>query len=299
MRILITGANGQLGRALQNECDKRGVNYVPTDFLPEESQKQNSFLTHLDITSFRDVERFLLDHPCDAIINCAAYNEVDKAESDWETAFLINAFGPKNLAIIANELQIPLVHFSTDYVFDGKKGDPYNVWDKPNPLSKYGESKLYGEELVARFTKKYYLIRLSWVFGDGRTNFVKKVLEWSKIREELRIVDDQISSPSYTVDLANAILDLTATGEYGTYHLSNSGYCSRYEWADYILKQTGWKGELIPVQSGEFKTAAKRPSFSVLGSLQSYETIGYKLPEWQEATKLFIEKNAKGVCATE
>jgi len=299
MRILITGANGQLGRALQNECDKRGVNYVSTDYLREESQKQNSSLTHLDITSFKGLKQFLKDHSCDAIINCAAYNEVDKAESDWETAFLINAFGPKNLAIIANELQIPLVHFSTDYVFDGEKGSPYNVWDKPNPLSKYGESKLYGEELVARFTNKYFLIRLSWVFGDGKTNFVKKVLEWSKNKDELKIVDDQISSPSYTVDLANAILDLTATGEYGTYHLSNSGYCSRYEWADYILKQAGWKGKLIPVQSREFKTAAKRPSFSVLGSLQSYETIGYKLPEWQEATKLFIEKNAKGVCATE
>jgi dTDP-4-dehydrorhamnose reductase len=195
----------------------------------------------------------------------------------------VNAFGPRNLAIISNELQIPLVHFSSDYVFDGKKGSPYYVWDKPNPLSVYGKSKLYGEEMVAQFTNRYFLIRLSWVFGDGKMNFVKKVIEWSKYKEELKIVDDQISSPSYTVELAKAIIDLFATGTYGIYHLSNSGNCSRYEWAKSILRHTGWRGNLLPVKSQSFNSAAERPVCSILNSFPIKETIGYVLPDWEQS----------------
>jgi len=287
--ILITGANGQLGRAIQNECVGRGIRILPTDFFPEGNRKPNG-LTHLDISNFVELKQFLHRNPCDMIINCAAYNEVDKAERDTETAFLVNGFGPKNLAIMANQKQIPLAHFSTDYVFDGKKGSPYEVWDKPNPLSKYAESKLYGEDLIHRFTNKYYIIRLSWVFGDGRTNFVKKVLEWSRDKEELKIVEDQVSCPSYTVDLAGAVLDLIAAGEYGTYHLSNTEYCSRYEWAAYILKQTGWKGKLIPVRSAEFLTVAKRPAFSALSDSAARRVLRYSLPNWKDATLRFLKR---------
>jgi len=293
MKILICGANGQLGRAIQNECAIRGINVIPTDYPLGDNRTLHPFpsgLGNLDITKFPELKSFFLENPCDAIINCAAYNDVDEAERESEAAFLVNGFGAKNLAIMANQIQIPLVHFSTDYVFDGKKSSPYHVWDKPNPLSKYGESKLYGEELVARYTNRYFLVRLSWVFGDGRTNFVKKVLEWSKDKEELKIVEDQVSSPSYTVDLASAILDLTATGEYGTYHLSNTGYCSRYEWSAHILKQTGWKGRLIPVKSAEFPTAAKRPFYSALSDYETKRVLGYGLPDWKDATQRFLKQ---------
>jgi len=297
MKILITGANGQLGQDLQKELKRRKIAFTPTDFLPNEKRHydwQMAFLSgntmHLDITNLVEVKDFAERARPDAIINCAAYNAVDKAEEDWRNAFSVNAIGPKNLAITANEFKIPLVHFSTDYVFDGKKGSPYFVWDEPNPLSKYGESKLYGERLVSLFSNRCFVVRLSWVFGAGNTNFVKKILEWSKEKDELKVVDDQISSPSYTVDLSGAIIDLLETGAYGSYHMTNTGYCSRYEWAKYILELSGWNGKVIPVRSAEFKTVAQRPEFSAMDTFPLKETIGYELPEWKDATKRFLEE---------
>ena len=217
MKLLITGANGQLGQDLQKECDRRGTEYIATDFLANGGStnlpisQSAKHLTHLDITYLKSVRETVLRTEPDAIINCAAYNAVDKAEEDWKNAFLVNAIGPKNLAIAANERGIPLMHFSTDYVFDGKKGSPYFVWDEPKPLSKYGRSKLYGEQLVSLFSNRIFIVRLSWVFGAGNTNFVKKILEWSKGKNELKVVDDQISSPAYTVDLSRSIIDLLET----------------------------------------------------------------------------------------
>ena len=320
MRILITGANGQLGQDLQKECDRRCIDYVATDFIARGTSRvtcgindsydeqratghepnQDSAnlptcqsanaLIHLDITDLESVREAVLRTTPNAIINCAAYNAVDKAEDDWKNAFSVNAIGPKNLAIAASEHGIPLMHFSTDYVFDGKKGSPYFVWDKPKPLSKYGQSKLYGEQLVSLFTNRCFIVRLSWVFGVGNTNFVKKILEWSKEKDELKVVDDQISSPAYTVDLSKAILDLLSTKCYGVYQMANSGYCSRYDWAKYILELSGWKGRLIPAKSSEFKTAAQRPEFSAMDTFPLGETIGYELPDWQDATERFLKE---------
>lgn len=320
MNILITGANGQLGQDLQKECDRRGIEYIATDYLaggalhvargsqfssdePQTtSREQNedstnppirqpaNLLTHLDITDLKYVRETVLRTEPDAIINCAAYNAVDKAEEDWKNAFLVNAIGPKNLAIAANERGIPLMHFSTDYVFDGKKGSPYFVWDEQKPLSKYGQSKLYGEQLVSLLSNRIFIVRLSWVFGVGNTNFVKKILEWSKGKNELKVVDDQISSPAYTVDLSSAILDLLETEAYGVYHMANTGYCSRYEWAKFILELTGWKGKIFPVRSTDFKTVAQRPAFSAMDTFPLKETIGYELPDWKDATKRFLEE---------
>jgi len=320
MKILITGANGQLGQDLQKECDRRKIEYIATDFIARStsrvasrisdsydelratSHEQNpnlpicqsaNLLTHLDITDIKSIRELVSSARPDAIINCAAYNAVDKAEEDWKNAFLVNAIGPKNLAITASESEIPLMHFSTDYVFDGKKGSPYFVWDRPTPLSNYGQSKLYGERLVSLFTNRCFVVRLSWVFGAGNTNFVKKILEWSKEKDELKVVDDQISSPSYTVDLSRAIIDLLETGNYGIYHMTNSSHCSRYEWAKYILELTGWKGKIIPVKSTEFKTEAQRPELSALDSFPLKETIGYELPDWKDATERFIVAQIK------
>ncbi|MGV8104243.1 MAG: dTDP-4-dehydrorhamnose reductase [Mesotoga sp.] len=315
MKLLITGANGQLGQDLQKECKRRGIQYIATDYLegstlheapgadescdvsrgatyePNPNQpicQSANQLLHLDITDLKSVRETVLQTNPDAIINCAAYNAVDKAEEDWKNAFLVNAIGPKNLAIAANEIGIPLMHFSTDYVFDGKKGSSYFVWDEPKPLSKYGQSKLYGEQLVSLFPNRIFIVRLSWVFGTGNTNFVKKILEWSKGKNELKIVADQISSPAYTVDLSSTIIDLLETKAYGIYHMANTGYCSRYEWAKYILELTGWKGKIIPVKSSDFKTAAQRPEFSAMNTFPLKETIGYELPEWKDATHRFM-----------
>jgi len=320
MKLLITGANGQLGQDLQKECDRRGIEYIATDYLAgstlhvaRESESLNDVpramsheqnadstnpaisesakeLLHLDITDLKSVRETVLQANPEAIINCAAYNAVDKAAGDWENAFLVNAIGPKHLAIVASERGIPLMHFSTDYVFDGKKGSPYFVWDEPKPLSKYGQSKLYGEQLVSLFSNRIFIVRLSWVFGTGNTNFVKKILEWSKGKNELKVVDDQISSPAYTVDLSGSIIDLLETKAYGIYHMANTGYCSRYEWAKYILELTGWKGKIIPVKSSDFKTAAQRPEFSAMNTFPLKETIEYELPEWKDSTKRFLKE---------
>ncbi len=277
-KVFITGARGQLGLDLQKRLDKEQINYSATD-LPE-----------CNITDLCKLESLISQEKPDIIINCAAYNAVDQAEKDWRNAYLVNGIGPKNLAIISNQLDIPLVHFSTDYVFDGTKDKLYTIVDKPNPINQYGKSKLLGEYFVQSLTKKYYLVRLSWVFGIGNINFAKKVIEWSKQKKELKIVNDQISCPCYTSDIVKALIDLIKTNSYGIYHLTNTGYCSRFEWANYILRSIQCSTKVIPASSNEFITSAKRPSFTAMDSFPIQEIVGYKLPEWKDATERFLKE---------
>ena len=281
MRIILTGANGQLAQDIRAEAEKRG--YEVRAFGRQE----------LDITDYNRLKEAISFLRPDVVINCAAYNAVDKAESDWQTAFLVNGIGPRNLACICESLKIPLVHFSTDFVFDGKKGSPYTIADTPSPLNKYGQSKLLGEQEVRHLTPYHYLIRVSWVFGiKGKTevNFIKKLISWANKYQELRIVTDQTSSPSYTPDLAKAVLDLIQTKRYGLYHLCNSGYCSRYEWAKFVLEKIGWQGNLLPAKSDDFPSPARRPVFSALDPFPLKEILGYLLPSWQEATERFLKE---------
>lgn len=282
MRILITGANGQLGQDFQKLFTKENIEFFPTDFGTD--------LEDLDITNRDAISKYIQDKKIELIVNCAAYNAVDNAETDRETVFKINSEAVKNLALEASKFKIDLVHYSTDFVFDGTKGSSYTIDDHPNPLSQYGKSKLQGEHHIIKLHSKYYLIRTSWVFGLGNVNFVKKVINWSKGRTELNIVTDQISSPSYTVDLATATLELIKANAYGFYHMTNSGECSRYEWARYILEQIGWKGELKEAKSTDFQTAAQRPEYSALDNSSLKEKIGYDLPKWKDATKRFLQE---------
>ncbi|MFW9875822.1 MAG: dTDP-4-dehydrorhamnose reductase [Candidatus Thorarchaeota archaeon] len=277
IRFLITGGAGQLGRDFQVFLKNKGINY----FAPNRD---------LDITNIKKIRDFVRNKQINIIINCAAYNAVDSAEGNWKSAYLVNGIGPKNLAIVSNEIGATFIHYSSDYVFDGKKKKPYTIFDLPNPISRYGESKLLGERYTQLIANKFYLIRVSWVFGKGNNNFVKKVLEWRQRRSELAIVDDQTSSPTYTKDLVNATYDLIQTKAYGLYHITNSGFCSRYEWADYILTKVKWKGKLTRAKLNDFKTPAKRPSFSVLDNFGTKETIGYELPHWNEAIDEFLKE---------
>jgi dTDP-4-dehydrorhamnose reductase len=278
MLVLITGANGQLGRAFQELFKNEKVEFIAA---PKEE---------LDITDLRKIREFVSKNPeITHIINCAAYNKVDEAERDWKTAYLVNGIGPKNLAIVSNEIGAELVHYSTDYVFSGKKGSPYTIYDTPDPINKYGESKVLGERFVMSFSNRYYLIRTSWVFGDGM-NFVRKVLEWSKKSKVLRIVDDEVSSPTYAQDLAKATWELIKLKAYGLYHITNSGYCSRYEWAEFILNEIGWDGELKRAKQEDFNLPAKRPKFSVLDGFGLREFTGMKMESWKRRTTEFIEK---------
>lgn len=278
MKVLITGAHGQLGRDISDLCMKIGH-----DILSCGSGD-------LDITRYETVTEYICKEKPDLIINCAAYNAVDQAESDWERAFQVNGIGPKNLALAANMVGAVLVHYSTDYIFNGETKRAYTIVDHPLPISRYGESKLLGEQQVLWHAQKYYLIRVSWVFGSGNINFVKKVLEWSEYSDAITVVDDQTASPTYTRDLAQATLDLVSTQQYGLYHCTNTGNCSRFDWAAYILQQVGWTGELIPGKSEDFITPAKRPAFSVLDNFGTRQTIGYDLPPWQDATERFLQE---------
>lgn len=277
-RIVITGAGGQLGRDIERLGRENGFDVHAADSKT------------LDITDYDRVLSYLHDHRPDVVINCAAYNAVDDAEKEWRRAFLVNGMGVRNLALAANAIGAVLVHYSTDYVFDGTHQRPYTIADHPHPVNRYGESKLLGEHMVRDLAKRFYLIRVSWVFGRGNINFARKVLEWSRNQKELRIVDDQVSAPTYTVDCAKASLDLIKTGRYGLYHITNSGCCSRHGWAAHILKTIDWDGTLIPVRSADFLTPARRPAYSVLDTFGTPETIGYGLPDWRDATVRYLQE---------
>lgn len=278
MKVLVTGAQGQLGQEMVNQCTIRGIDCTAAGSKT------------LDITDQKSVNLMVKTHNPDIIFNCAAYNAVDRAEEEWKKAFSVNGLGVRHLALAANECGSVLVHYSTDYVFDGNSNHPYTVADTPHPISRYGESKVFGETIVRDLCHRYFLIRVSWLFGRGNTNFVSKVLEWSREKTEIAVVDDQIASPTYTVDLAKASLDLVSTHSFGLYHITNEGACPRYDWARYILEKTGWTGKLVRVKSSAFKTPAQRPAYSVLDNFGTSETLGYTLPSWQDATSRYLQE---------
>jgi dTDP-4-dehydrorhamnose reductase len=277
MKYLLLGAGGQLGTAFRALLHERGQEYLAFD-------------QELDITDFGRLRQIFDDARPDVVINCAAYNNVDQAEAEWRQAFVVNGIAVGGLARVAREYGCILVHYSTDYVFDGEKETPYTIADRPCPISLYGESKLLGEEQLWLNGVRFFLIRTSWVFGQGNENFVTKLLQWAKGQQELKVVNDQVSSPTYTRDLARATMKLLETGRFGCYHLCNSGSCSRYDWAEFILKQINWSGKLLPAKSSDFDTPAARPQYSVLDCLPYAQIVGEELPGWQEATLNFLKE---------
>ncbi|KNZ70037.1 dTDP-4-dehydrorhamnose reductase [Thermincola ferriacetica] len=252
MHILITGSNGMLGHAL-------------TAVLSQQHKLTGLDLPDLDITNLSAVKSAVSFHQPDLIINAAAYTDVDGCETNVDHAFAVNALGPRNLAVVCNELNIPMVHISTDYVFDGTAASPYRETDKPNPRSVYGKSKLLGEQYVRELTNKHYIIRTSWLFGENGKNFVATMLRLAKERDEIGVVNDQTGSPTYTRDLANAISELIQQPAYGTYHITNSGTCTWYQFAREIFRQAGInKVRVKPITTEEINRPAPRPRYSVL-----------------------------------
>ncbi|MDI6851737.1 MAG: dTDP-4-dehydrorhamnose reductase [bacterium] len=278
MKFLVFGSKGQLGKELIKNLMER--NFEVSGFSHEE----------IDITDYVKVEETIRVFKPDVIINATAYNKVDKAEEEPEIAFQVNAFAVKNLAELANKYSSILVHFSTDYVFDGKKGAPYTTIDLPNPINTYGKSKLQGEIFVQEIAKRYFLIRVSWVFGFGKTNFPLKLIEMASQNKVIKVATDQVNSPTYTIDSAKGIIELILKGKFGLYHVANSGYCSRYEWAEAILKNWGWEGELLPAKTEDFPSLAKRPLFTALDTSKFTEETGFIMPDWRDAVKRFIKK---------
>ena len=277
--ILITGANGQLGYDFQRLFDSLEVKYIATD------------VADFDITNEESIDDFFLKHNnISLIINCAAYNDVDKAETDSDFCILLNSRAPLNLAKKAKEIGATFVTYSTDFVFDGDIRAPYTEEDMPNPPSVYAKSKRMGEEAVLAEYDKSFVIRTSWVFGIANNNFNKQVINWSKTRDELNIVDDQVSVPTYSKDLAYFSWKLIETKKYGIYHMSNSGICSKYDQAKYVLDKIGWTGKLGTSKTEDFNLPAKRSKFSKLDSTKLENIVGEKIPSWQDAIDRFLEE---------
>lgn len=274
--ILVTGANGQLGKEFQRLSSKRDLGFIA---LSKEK---------LDITNFRRVEGAIKEIRPNIIINCSAYNLVDKAEEEPSLAYTVNSDAVENLASLCKKFGIFLVHYSTDYVFDGKKQDFYTEEDLPNPINKYGESKLKGEEAIEKNVNEFLIFRVSWVIGRGKNNFLYKVFDWAKEKRLLKISCDEVSIPTYAEDIVNLTLLSLKKGVKGVYHLTNSGYCSRYELAKYFIKKIGLNNILIPVTSSEFNTLAKRPSFSVMLNDKISKELNISIPEWENGVDRFV-----------
>lgn len=281
--ILITGANGQLGHDFQRIFKERNLDFIATDYK------------ELDITDIDVVREFVKDKNINLIINCAAYNNVDKAEEEKEMCYKLNAAAPRDLALVAKEIEADYITYSTDFVFDGSKNTPYTEEDIPAPLSVYSQAKAEGERLVLEAYDKSFVVRTSWVFGIANNNFNKQVINWSKSRDTLGIVDDQVSVPTYSYDLALYSLKLLETKKYGLYHLSNSGVASKYDQAKYVLDSIGWKGTLNRAKSSDFILPAKRAEYSKLDSSKLEAVIGEKIPTWESGIDRFLnEMREKG-----
>lgn len=279
MRVLILGSNGQLGYDFQNLFDKLSMDNIATDYK------------ELNIVNKEETEKFFQEHGrFDVVINCAAYNDVDKAENDKEKCYLLNSEAPARLAEMSKKMDSIFVTYSTDFVFDGLKNEPYTEEDIPNPLSVYGQSKYMGETNVLKAYEKSYVIRTSWVFGIANNNFNKQIINWSKTKSELNIVDDQTSVPTYSKDLAEFSWELIKTNKFGLYHLTNSGECSKYEQAKYVLEKIGWKGKLGTAKTKDFNLAAKRAEYTKLSSEKFEKLLGKKIPNWKDAIDRFLEE---------
>jgi dTDP-4-dehydrorhamnose reductase len=272
MKILVTGAAGQLGLEL-------------TEVLPEKGHETVGLnRKELDIAAPESVERALDEHSPDLVVNAAAYTNVDGCETDLETAYAVNAEGPRNLAQSCERRGIELLHVGTNYVFDGRDGRPYEPFDPPNPISAYGRTKLAGEEHVMRLTNRWYVVRSAGVYGRGH-NFVRTMLRVAKDHDTLKVKEDEFISPTYARDLAEGVAEIVETGRYGLYHVTNSGSCSWYEFAKEIFDLASIEVEVVPVPGSEYPLPAARPASGVLSPLG-----GPKLRHWREALAEYLKR---------
>ncbi|WP_438434606.1 dTDP-4-dehydrorhamnose reductase [Gorillibacterium sp. sgz500922] len=280
MRILVTGANGQLGSDLVAILEKSGHDVLGTDRM------------ELNITNQEICDKVITEHKPEVILHTAAYTAVDQAEEDVEAAYLVNAVGTRNVAVAAEKVGSRLCYISTDYVFDGIATKPYHEYDNTDPKSIYGKSKRAGEVLTMSLCKRSYVVRTSWVYGQNGQNFVKTMLKLGRERDVLKVVNDQVGSPTYTNDLCCFLADLIQTERFGIYHATNQGECSWYEFARAIFDEAGISVRLEPCTTDEFPRPAPRPSYSVLSSL-AIRTNGFReLRNWREAVSEFISNNS-------
>ncbi len=274
--VLITGILGQLGYDLSKELTKRGVEFIAPS------------LEELELTTEDGAKNFILDKKPDTVVHCAAYTAVDKAESEAELAITVNGMGTRWIAEACREIGAKMIYISTDYVFGGDGKIPYEVDDEKNPVNVYGRSKLLGEDAVSMILEKYFIVRTSWVFGINGNNFIKTMLRLGETHKKLNVVNDQIGSPTYTVDLAKLLADMLETEKFGVYHATNEGFCSWAEFAREIFNEAGLEVEVDGIPTVEYPTPARRPFNSRL-SKKSLDEAGFeRLPTWQDALKRYL-----------
>lgn len=283
MKVLVTGVKGQLGFDVMNELKKRGIEGIGVD------------VDEMDITDAATCRKVITEAGPDAVIHCAAYTAVDAAETNMEICRKVNAGGTRNIALVCRDLDIKMMYISTDYVFNGQGERPWEPDDKREPLNAYGQSKYEGELAIEELVKKFFTVRIAWVFGVNGKNFIKTMLRLGKERGAVSVVDDQIGSPTYTYDLARLLVDMIQTDRYGRYHATNEGLCSWYEFAVEIFKQAGMdEVKVTPVSTEEYTAMypnqAKRPMNSRISKEKLSENGFERLPSWQDALGRYLKE---------
>lgn len=276
MKVLVTGVKGQLGYDVVNELTKRGIEAVGVD------------IQDMDITDAASVEKVIGEVAPDAVIHCAAYTAVDAAEDNVELCRRVNADGTQNIANVCKKLDCKMIYISTDYVFDGEGTRAWEPDDERHPLNVYGQTKYEGELAVQNTLEKYFIVRISWVFGVNGKNFIKTMLNLGKTHDHLTVVNDQFGSPTYTYDLARLLVDMVLTDKYGIYHATNEGICNWYEFACEIFRKVGMNVDVAPVPAFEYPTKAKRPENSRMSKEKLTENGFERLPSWQDALERYL-----------
>ena len=301
MKVLVTGVNGQLGHDVMNELDRRGYDGIGSDIQEDflgvggESSGKTMPYVSLDITDAQAVERVLLEYRPDAVVHCAAWTAVDLAEDDEKVPLVrkVNVEGTQNIATMCRKLDCKMVYLSTDYVFDGQGQDPWQPDSKDyRPLNFYGKTKLEGELAVTRILEKYFIVRISWVFGKNGKNFIKTMIRAGKTHDQVRVVCDQIGTPTYTYDLSRLLVDMIETEKYGYYHATNEGgYISWYDFCCEFYRKYGLKTKVIPVTTEEYGLSkAPRPFNSRLDKSKLVEAGFTPLPDWRDAVARYLEE---------
>lgn len=279
MRVLVTGAKGQLGTDLMNELKRQGLEGIGVD------------IEEMDITDADACMRVISGAGVDAVIHCAAYTAVDAAEDNVELCRKINGDGTRNVALACKAADVKMMYISTDYVFDGKGTRPWEPDDRRDPLNVYGLTKYEGELAIEELLEKYFTVRIAWVFGVAGKNFIRTMLRLGKERGAVSVVDDQVGSPTYTYDLARLLVDMIQTEHYGCYHATNEGECSWYEFAVEIFRQAGMdEVRVTPVSSSEFAAKAVRPENSRMSKEKLSDNGFTRLPDWQDALSRFLKE---------
>ena len=276
MKVLVTGVGGQLGYDVVKKLKQRDIEYRGTD------------KSDFDITNEEAAKQYIREYNPDVLIHCSAYTAVDKAEDEAELCYEVNALGTKYIAEVCKEIDAKMIYISTDYVFSGEGNSFYETTDEPNPQNVYGKTKLAGEQFVQGILDKYFIVRISWVFGINGNNFVKTMLKLGKERKELNVVGDQIGSPTYTADVAPLLCDMAISDKYGVYHATNEGICSWAEFAEEIFKVAKIDCRVNYISTEEYPTKATRPKNSRL-SKASLDNGGFKhLSMWQDTVKRYV-----------